>query len=168
MGTGMGPPAHPSCGDVLEEGETWVLSASPWVAEGFTWSQCLRLGSLYSPTRDDRSAGLRPLDTSLLGEPLRADLLQPAHPMGNVGSRGPAPAAAGSDHPHPVPTRHVAEHDKEVQQLCEALEQQIHQEQQQLQQEVGHQLLLSPYHPPQEGTQHPQTPVAVPRWASGC
>ncbi|NXX05975.1 RAB44 protein, partial [Larus smithsonianus] len=31
--------------------------------------------------------------------------------------------------------KHVAEHDKEVQQLCEALEQQIHQEQQQLQQE---------------------------------
>ncbi|NXX58729.1 RAB44 protein, partial [Scopus umbretta] len=31
--------------------------------------------------------------------------------------------------------KHVAEHDKEVQQLCEALEQQIHQEQQQLEQE---------------------------------
>ncbi|PKU35716.1 ras-related protein rab-44 [Limosa lapponica baueri] len=40
--------------------------------------------------------------------------------------------------------RRVAEHDKEVQQLCEALEQQIQQEQQRLQQEVGHhQRLLS-------------------------
>lgn len=28
----MGPPAHPSHGDIPKEGETWVLSASPSVA----------------------------------------------------------------------------------------------------------------------------------------
>lgn len=54
-----------------------------------------------------------------------------------------------------VPHRRVAEHDKDVQQLCEALEQQIEQEQQRLQQEVGHQPLFSPYHPPREDTGAP-------------
>lgn len=87
--------------------------------------------------------------------------------MGNVGSQGPAPTAAGSDHPsgRAISGRRVAEHDKEVQQLCEALEQQIRQEQQRLEQQVGHQLFLSPCHPPWERTQHP---VAAPRWVSGC
>lgn len=86
----------------------------------------------------------------------RQTQLQPAGSMGKVGPQGPAPTAAWSDHPPglAVPGRRVAEHNKEVQQLCEALEQQIHQEQQRLEQEVGHQLLVSPDHPPWEGTQH--------------
>lgn len=83
----------------------------------------------------------------------------------------PHPPQQGLTTPCPglaAPGRRVAEHDKEVQQLCEALEQQIQQEQQRLEQEVGRQQLLSPCHPPWEGTQPPQTPVAAPRWASGC
>ncbi|POI21635.1 hypothetical protein CIB84_014618, partial [Bambusicola thoracicus] len=47
--------------------------------------------------------------------------------------------------------KRVAEHNQEVQQLCEALEQQIQEERQRMEQEVG-----DPSTPPPPGTQHPK------------
>lgn len=170
MGTGMGPPAHPSCGDAPKEGEIWVLSASPSVAR-----TAVSLGAdVWGRAPSTVTHGMAKCRTQTAGHgwvnPSGLTQLQPAGPMGNVGSQGPAPTAAGSDHPSgcAIFGRRVAEHDKEVQQLCEALEQQIQQEQQRLEQQVGHQLFLCPCHPPWERTQHPQTPVAAPRWVSGC
>lgn len=60
-----------------------------------------------------------------------------------------------------MPPRCVAEHEQEVQQLCETLEQQIQEERQRLQQEVGLRLLLTPV-----GTQHPQPPWQLPAGAN--
>lgn len=176
MGTGMEPPTHPSCGDAPKEGETWVFSASPSVAG----AEVSLRADIWGQAPSTVVLGMtevtaKVLDSDSWTHPHRVTLsrqtwLQPADPVGNVGSQGAAPIAAGSDHPPglAIPGRRVAEHNKEVQQLCEALEQQIQQEQQRLQQEVGHQLLLSPCNPSWEGTQDPQTPAAAPRWVSGC
>lgn len=89
---------------------------------------------------------------------------QPEAPAGSAGSQGPAPPVAGS---HPLPPRpcchhrRVAEHDKDVQQLCEVLEQQIQQEQLRLQQQVGP-CCSSPLAVPAGGTQHPKPPRQLP------
>lgn len=76
-----------------------------------------------------------------------------------MGTQGSAPPVAGSHTPPRPCCRHrrVAEHDKDVQQLCEVLEQQIQQEQLRLQQQVGPWLLPSPC----RGEPAPQTPSAA-------
>jgi len=145
-------------------------SISGW-RRGLAPSRCLGLGSLYSHAGDGKSAGFRLLDTSLLGEPLWANLAAACRSHGQCRSQEPAPTAAGSDHlsGRAVPGRRVAEHEQEVQQLCEALEQQIQQEQQRLEQEVGHRLLLSPWCSPKGGPSTPEPPWQLPdRWVGAC
>lgn len=62
------------------------------------------------------------------------------------------------------PHRRVAEHDKDVQQLCEVLEQQIQQEQLRLQQQVGPCPLAVPVLAVPGGTQHPKAHPAADGW----
>lgn len=121
------------------------------------------LGSLYSHSQDGKSVRL--LDTSLLGECLRAAMAAVCGLHGQHGVPRPAPFLTRSEPPpNPaVPTRCVAEHNLEVQRLCAAMEQQIQQEKQRLEQEVG----LLAAHPLQPSTLGgPSTPK--PRWVGRC
>lgn len=62
-------------------------------ADGWGWAPS-------TATLGMAKSGLELLDTSSLGEPLWANSAAPTAPVVNV---GPAPPAAGSDHPLPWP-----------------------------------------------------------------
>lgn len=104
MGTGMRSPAHPSHGHAPKEGEIWVLSASPSVAGAE-----VSLGAdVWGRAPSTVTHGMAKVPDSdcwtcpCWMNPSRQTRLQPAGPVGNAGSQGHAPTAAGSDTPPPA------------------------------------------------------------------